>query len=213
MTPRHVNPGSKRARPLRMAAVAGAAALVFAACGSDDSTAPVDTAAAETGDDAADAAAGNIVEVASAAGDFTTLVAAVQAAGLVETLSEGGPFTVFAPTDEAFAAALDALGLTPEELLADTDTLTSILTYHVVEGAVPSSDVVTLDGEMVPTLNGASVTISVDGDTVMVDSATVTAVDVEAWLRRRGGRGRRCRSTGGAACSSHAPRSGGCARG
>ena len=111
---------------------------------------------------------------------FKTLVAAVQAAGLVETLQGEGPFTVFAPTNAAFEAAFEALGITAEELLADTETLTSILTYHVVEGAVPSSDVVTLDGEMVPTLNGASVTISVDGDTVMVDDATVTAVDIAA---------------------------------
>ena len=113
-------------------------------------------------------------------GSFTTLVAAVQAADLVDTLSGEGPFTVFAPTDDAFAAALEALGLTAEELLADTDLLTSVLTYHVVAGAVPSSDVVTLDGQSVATVNGAEVAISVDGDTVMVNDATVVAVDVEA---------------------------------
>ena len=85
-------------------------------------------------------------------------MAAVEAAGLVETLQGEGPYTVFAPTDEAFAAALEDLGLTAEELLADTETLTSILTYHVVEGEVPAADVVTLDGEEVPTVNGATVT-------------------------------------------------------
>ena len=124
--------------------------------------------------------AGTIVDVAVAADDFTTLVAAVQAADLVDTLSSDGPFTVFAPTDEAFAAALEALGLTADELLADTDTLTDILTYHVIADEVPSSTVVTLDGEMVETVNGASVTIGVEGDTVTVDDATVIAVDVEA---------------------------------
>ncbi len=122
----------------------------------------------------------SIVDVAVENGSFTTLVAAVQAAGLDTTLSGEGPFTVFAPTDDAFAAALEDLGLTAEELLADTATLESILTYHVVAGEVPSSDVVTLDGQSVATVNGAEVTISVDGDTVMVNDATVTAVDVEA---------------------------------
>ncbi len=123
---------------------------------------------------------GTIVEVAAGAGTFNTLVAAVEAAGLVETLSGEGPFTVFAPTDEAFAAALESLGITADELLADTETLTSILTYHVVAGEVPSSQVVTMDGQSVPTVNGAEVTISVDGETVMVNDATVTAVDIPA---------------------------------
>ncbi|MEZ5231621.1 MAG: fasciclin domain-containing protein [Acidimicrobiia bacterium] len=124
--------------------------------------------------------AGTIVDVAVAAGDFETLVAAVTAADLVETLSGDGPFTVFAPTDEAFAEALTALDLTAEELLADKETLTSILTYHVVSGEVPSTEVVTMDGESVATVNGKDITIAVDGDKVMVNDANVTAVDVEA---------------------------------
>ncbi|MDJ0769244.1 MAG: fasciclin domain-containing protein [Ilumatobacter sp.] len=123
---------------------------------------------------------GTIVDVAVEAGSFETLVAAVQAAGLVDTLSSEGPFTVFAPTDEAFATALDSLDLTAEELLADTDTLTSILTYHVIPGAVPAADVVTLDGQSVETVNGAEVAISIDGDTVMVNDSIVSAVDVDA---------------------------------
>ena len=122
----------------------------------------------------------DIVDTAIAAGDFNTLVQAVQAAGLVETLKGEGPFTVFAPTDEAFAAALVALDLTADELLADTELLTSVLTYHVIAAEVPSSEVVTMDGESVATVNGADVTITVDGDTVMVNDATVTAVDVDA---------------------------------
>lgn len=123
-----------------------------------------------------------IAEIATDAGDFTTLVAALDAAGLVDTFADtdAGPFTVFAPTDEAFEDALDALGLTADELLADQDTLTTILQYHVVEGAVPSSDVVTLDGQEVATLSGETVRVTVDGDTVMVNDATVTTVDLEA---------------------------------
>ena len=138
--------------------------------------APVETMAPETSAEEL----GTIVDVAIAAGDFTTLVAAVQAAGLVETLSGEGPFTVFAPTDEAFAAALEALGLTAEELLADTALLTSVLTYHVVPGKVLAADVVTMNGQEVATVNGATIMISVDGSSVMVNDANVVATDVMA---------------------------------
>ncbi|HUW04348.1 MAG TPA: fasciclin domain-containing protein [Acidimicrobiales bacterium] len=169
-------------RILKLIAALFALAMVAAACGSDDSDTastgdPVETT--ETTEAASADDPGTIVDVAIA-NDFTTLVAAVQAADLVDTLSGEGPFTVFAPTDEAFAAALEDLGLTAEELLADTETLTAVLTYHVIADEVPSSVVVTLDGQEVETVNGASVTISVDGETVMVNDATVTAVDVEA---------------------------------
>ena len=177
-----------RTRTPRIAAVAGARALTLAACGDDASDDAADTpveqndSADQAMDEAMDESAetGTIVDVAVGAGSFDTLVAAVQAAGLVDTLSGEGPFTVFAPTDEAFASALEALGITAEELLADTETLTSILTYHVIAGEVPSSDVVTLDGQSVATVNGAEVGITVDGDMVMVNDSTVTAVDVDA---------------------------------
>ena len=171
----------------KTAAFVAVAALGLAACGDDaneaDSAATnpaVATTAAPAPEPTMAPEPGTIVDVAVAAGDFTTLVAAVEAAGLVETLSGPGPFTVFAPTDAAFAAALDSLGLTAEELLADTETLTSILTYHVIAGEVPSSAVVEMDGESAATVNGAEVMISVDGDTVMVNEATVVAVDVPA---------------------------------
>ena len=175
-----------RNRTPKIAALVGVVAITLSACGDDGNdeavaAAPATTVAADDAvTDDAMTEPGTIVDVAVAADDFTTLVAAVQAAGLVDTLSGPGPFTVFAPTDEAFAAALDALGITAEELLADTDTLSAILTYHVVAGAVPAADVVTLDGQSVATVNGADVTITVDGDTVMVNDATVVAVDVMA---------------------------------
>lgn len=121
---------------------------------------------------------GTIVDIAAGNGDFSTLVAAVQAAGLVDTLSSEGPFTVFAPTDEAFAAALEALGLTAEQLLADTGTLTTILTYHVVPGKVMAADVVGLDSAT--TVQGEDITIAVDGSNVMVNNANVVATDIEA---------------------------------
>jgi uncharacterized surface protein with fasciclin (FAS1) repeats len=94
--------------------------------------------------------------------------------GLVETLSGEGPFTVFAPTDEAFAALPEG---TVEGLLADTDALTAVLTYHVVPGAVMSGDL--SDGMMATTVNGADITVSIDMGTVMINDATVTTADIE----------------------------------
>jgi uncharacterized surface protein with fasciclin (FAS1) repeats len=116
----------------------------------------------------------DIVETAINAGSFETLVTAVQAAGLVETLQGEGPFTVFAPTDEAFAALPDG---TVESLLDDTDQLASILTYHVVPGRVFSGDVVGIDEA--PTVQGSSIDVSVDMGSVMLnDSATVVQTDI-----------------------------------
>jgi uncharacterized surface protein with fasciclin (FAS1) repeats len=117
----------------------------------------------------------NIVEVAVSAGSFNTLVAAVQAAGLVETLSGEGPFTVFAPTDEAFALIPEA---DLQALLADKEALTAVLTYHVVPGKVLAKDVVTLSSA--ETVNGQSVEIMVRDGKVMIDGATVVATDIEA---------------------------------
>ncbi|KPP88973.1 MAG: hypothetical protein HLUCCA08_01985 [Rhodobacteraceae bacterium HLUCCA08] len=115
----------------------------------------------------------DIVDTAVEAGSFTTLVAAVEAAGLVDTLKGDGPFTVFAPTDDAFAALPEG---TVEGLLADPEALAAILTYHVVAGKVMSTDL--SDGMMAATVNGAEITIGV-GDAVTVDGATVTTADIE----------------------------------
>ena len=108
------------------------------------------------------------------------MIAAVEAAGLVETLQGEGPFTVFAPTEDAFAAALDQLGLTAEELLADTDTLSSVLTYHVIAGEVPAADVLGLDGQSVATVNGAEIGISIVDGNVVINDSTVVLPDVFA---------------------------------
>jgi uncharacterized surface protein with fasciclin (FAS1) repeats len=123
---------------------------------------------------AAPVLANDIVDVAVANGSFTTLVAAVQAAGLVDALKGEGPFTVFAPTDAAFAALPAG---TVEALLNDIPTLTAILTYHVVPGAVMSTDL--SNGMTATTLNGADITISLDGG-VSVNGANVIAADVAA---------------------------------
>ena len=122
-----------------------------------------------------------IVEIASGNSDFSTLVAALTAADLT------GPFdsctdaktTVFAPTNAAIAAALSALGITAAELLADTELLTNILTYHVVSGAVMAEDVVELTSAK--TLQGSNIAIeAVDGGVVLNDTVNVTATDLEA---------------------------------
>ena len=116
----------------------------------------------------------DIVDVAVEAGSFTTLVAAVEAAGLVDTLKGDGPFTVFAPTDEAFAALPEG---TVDALLADPEQLAAILTYHVVPGQVMSTDL--SDGMTTATVNGADITIGTQGG-VTINEATVVAADVTA---------------------------------
>ena len=148
------------------ASVAIAAALTLSACGGNS-----DTAAEVT----EEASVGTIVDVAIGAGNFSTLVAAVTAADLVETLSGTGPFTVFAPTDDAFAAlpagVLDAL-LLPE----NKAVLAQILTYHVVSGMVMAADV--KDGD-VATVEGQNIKLSTMGG-VTVNGAKVIAADVMA---------------------------------
>ena len=119
----------------------------------------------------------DIVDTAVSAGSFTTLAAALEAADLVDTLKGDGPFTVFAPTDAAFAALPAG---TVETLLKpeNKDQLTAILTYHVVPGKVMSGDVVKLSNAT--TVNGADVAVTVMNGKVMINGATVTAVDVAA---------------------------------
>lgn len=126
----------------------------------------------ETSDAAADT--GNIIEVAQAAGSFDTLLTALDAAGLTETLAQGGPFTVFAPTDEAFAALPEGA---LEGLLADPDKLTAVLTYHVVDGANPASAVTGLSS--VETLQGGALSVSTE-DGVKIGDATVVKADIDA---------------------------------
>ncbi len=118
----------------------------------------------------------DIVETAVAAGSFKTLASALTAAGLVDTLKGEGPFTVFAPTDDAFAALPEG---TLEDLLKpeNKEKLTGILTYHVVPGKVMAADV---KPGSVKTVNGAEFTVTVEDGKVKVDNATVTATDIAA---------------------------------
>jgi uncharacterized surface protein with fasciclin (FAS1) repeats len=118
----------------------------------------------------------DIIDTAVAAGSFKTLAAAVTAADLVSTLKGTGPFTVFAPTDEAFAKLPAG---TVEALLADLPKLTAILTYHVVAGKVMASDVMTLDGKSAATVNGALVSISTNDGVHLNGLSKVITTDIE----------------------------------
>lgn len=119
------------------------------------------------------ASAADIVDTAVAAGNFTTLVAAVKAAGLVDTLKGAGPFTVFAPTDEAFAKLPAG---TVDALLKDPAKLKKILLYHVVSGKVMAANVVKM--KSAKTVEGGSLKISAKGGKVMVDNANVIKTDI-----------------------------------
>ena len=148
--------------------------LVAAGCGDDNedesaatTTTEMTTPAAETQD---------IVATAQATPELSTLVAAVTAADLGPTLQGEGPYTVFAPTNDAFAEIQDTVDtlLMPE----NKSDLADVLTYHVVEGAVKAADLT--DGQEVTTVQGDKLTVSIDGDTVKVGDATVTQPDVAA---------------------------------
>lgn len=119
----------------------------------------------------------DIVDTAAGAGQFETLVAAVEAAGLVETLKGEGPFTVFAPTDEAFAALPDG---TVESLLEpeNQEQLQAILTYHVVPGKIMAEDAMAADSAT--TVQGQDITITTMDGSVMINDATVVQADIEA---------------------------------
>jgi len=119
----------------------------------------------------------DIVDTAISAGSFSTLVAALEAAGLVETLKGEGPFTVFAPTDDGFAKLPEG---TLEDLLKpeNKDKLTGILTYHVIPGKVMAADAVKLDSA--PTVNGKKFMITKKDGSVFVDNAKVVKTDIEA---------------------------------
>jgi uncharacterized surface protein with fasciclin (FAS1) repeats len=118
----------------------------------------------------------NIVETALAAGNFKTLATALTEAGLVETLNGAGPFTVFAPTDAAFAKIPKE---TLDALIKNKEALKKVLLYHVVSGKVMAKDVVGLNGKTAKTVEGAEAHIKVDGTVVMVDAAKVEKTDIE----------------------------------
>ena len=117
----------------------------------------------------------DIIDTAVAAGSFKTLAAAVTAAGLVDTLKGAGPFTVFAPSDDAFAKLPAG---TVEGLLKDIPALTKILTYHVIAGKVMAADVMTMDGKAAKTVNGADIKISIKDGVHLNGTSKVVTTDI-----------------------------------
>ncbi len=155
------------------------ALLALVACGgstADETTPAMDETASAPEMAPPAAPAGDVVDVAVGAGTFNTLAQALTAAGLIETLKSEGPFTVFAPTDEAFAK-IPAEQL--QALLANKEELTKVLTYHVVAGSVPASQVTSMSSA--ETVEGRSIAITiVDGKVVLNGNVNVTATDVAA---------------------------------
>jgi uncharacterized surface protein with fasciclin (FAS1) repeats len=156
---------------LALAATMAAGLVAYAGYASGEPASPAPLAAKDAG------AEKDVVDTAVAAGKFKTLAAALQAAGLVDTLKGEGPFTVFAPTDEAFAklpkGTVEGL-LKPE----NKEKLKGILTYHVAAAKAMSTDL--KDGQKVKTVNGKDVKVKIDGDTVMVGEAKVVKADIAA---------------------------------
>lgn len=158
----------------KVLALATASLLALSACGADGSTSDTTVAAPDTTSMAVEP--GTIVEVAQGNADFSTLVAAITAAGLGEALSADGPFTVFAPTNAAFEALPE--GLLEKLLLPENkEVLVKILTYHVVASKVMAADVTAGD---VPTLEGSTIAITTDSGVKINGSSNVTATDVPA---------------------------------
>lgn len=162
-------------KTLSMMVAVAFSALTFAACNEGETKTAAEMPETVTEMPAETMPAKDIVDVAISSPDHTTLVAAVTAAGLVETLKGAGPFTVFAPTNAAFSAlpagTVDGL-LKPENKAA----LTNILTYHVVAGAVKASDLT--DGQKVKTLQGEELIVTIKDGKVMINGANVTTADL-----------------------------------
>ena len=174
---RAINPKLRQASFFAAAALA-ALAVGITGCGGDETAAaeaPAQTMAADTSMDETSAPEGNIVETAVAAGQFKTLTSLLQQTGLDKTLAESGPYTVFAPTDEAFAKVPQK---TLDTLASNSDQLKAVLLYHVADGEVKAADVATMSS--VATLNGASLPIKVNESVVRVGGAKVIQADVMA---------------------------------
>ena len=139
-----------------------------------------DDMADDMSDEEMAAADGDVVVVASSRDDLTILVAAIEAAGLAATLAEDGPFTIFAPNDEAFMDYLGEMGMTAEDALADTTFLSTLLQGHVVEAADDSSMVAGMVDVPFVSLAGTELPVTVDGDTITIGGAEIVDADVFA---------------------------------
>jgi uncharacterized surface protein with fasciclin (FAS1) repeats len=152
--------------------------LVAVGCGDDDDDASTEASQDSVAD--GDAEMGDVLEVASAEGDLGTFLEATEAAGIMDGLHGTGPFTVFAPTDDAFDAYLSDSGMSRSEVFADSTMLQRLVEHHIVEMAEDAEMVMGMDGGSFTTSAGTALDVSVEGETVMVGDATVERYDVEA---------------------------------
>jgi len=175
-------------RTSRIAPWLMAIVLLLAACGEDASTTTSPAAAeSSTTEEMMDETStteemmdDDVLAVAEAEGDLGTFLAALDAAGIMEDFHGEGPFTLFVPTDDAFAVYLDQNEMSQEEAFAGAEMLQAILGYHVVTMTEDSEMVMGMDGQTFTTLNGAPLEVTVDGETVMVGEATILRYDVVA---------------------------------
>jgi transforming growth factor-beta-induced protein len=169
--------------PIRRALVGLAlVTLIAAGCGGgddDDATAGAQ-ATTTTVEGSGDAATGDVLEVAAAEGDLGTFLAATEAAGVMEGLHGTGPFTVFAPTDEAFAAYLAQAGMSQSEVFGDPAAVQRLVEQHIVDMNEDADMVMGMDGQSFTTEAGTTLDVTVDGETVMVGDATVERYDLHA---------------------------------
>ncbi len=170
--------------PIRRALVGLAlVTLIAAGCGGggdDDNATAGGQATTTTVDGSGDAATGDVLAVAAAEGDLGTFLQATEAAGVMEGLHGTGPFTVFAPTDEAFAAYLADAGMSQSEVFADPAAVQRLVGQHIVDQNEDAEMVMGMDGQSFTTEAGTTLDVTVDGDTVMVGDATVERYDLQA---------------------------------
>jgi uncharacterized surface protein with fasciclin (FAS1) repeats len=159
-------------------------ALVAAGCGDDDDSAATDaTATSEAQGDSRgsdEPATGDVLDVAAAEGDLDMFLAATEAAGIMDGLHGTGPFTVFMPSDNAFSAFLEDAGMSQAEVLADTTALRRLVEHHILNMNDDADMVMSMAGQSLTTAADTSLEVSVDGDVVMVGTATVTRYDIAA---------------------------------
>jgi uncharacterized surface protein with fasciclin (FAS1) repeats len=150
----------------------------------DDDMSDDDMSDDDIADDMSDeemaAAEGDVVAVAASRDDLTTLVAAIEAVGLTETLTGDGPFTIFAPSDEAFEAYLGEMGMSADDALADTDGIAVLLQGHVVAAADDSEMVAGMVDNPFVSLAGTELPVTVDGDTITIGGAEIVEADIFA---------------------------------
>jgi uncharacterized surface protein with fasciclin (FAS1) repeats len=170
---------------LRFATLLTVFGLILAACGGEAATTTTAPPAAETSTteemmDEEEEMDDDVLAIVEAEGDLGTFLAATEAAGIMEDFHGEGPFTLFIPTDEAFAAYLDGAGMSQEEAFAGAEMLQSILGQHVVTMMEDSEMVMGMDGQSFTTLSGGSLEVTVDGDNVMVGDANIIRYDIAA---------------------------------